>query len=162
MKFTPLLREERAVTPVVGIVMIIALAVILAALVGSHTLGIGRDTTSNVPNVAVSWDYDETVDEDVQDSWGTVKDDADSGSYEGLLTITHDHGERVPPELLTIEGASSEPDGPFTEDSELAGQEFFASEDSVTVWVSADDTVRVVWRNPEGSKTGNVAVWNGA
>lgn len=146
-------------TPVVGIVMVIALAVILAALVGAHTLGIGRNSAANVPNVAVSWDYDETVGTDVEDSWG---EDNSGDSYDGLLTITHDHGDRVPPELLTIVGASSGPEGPFTEDDELAGQEFFASEDSVTVWVNADDTVRVVWRNPEGSKSGNVAVWTGA
>lgn len=49
-----LLRDEGAVAPVIGIVLVVAIAVILAAVVGAFTLGIGAETTQTAPQASLT------------------------------------------------------------------------------------------------------------
>lgn len=74
----------------------------------------------------------------------------------GVLTVTHDGGERVPVETLTVvgEGITDVPGAQQTtpgrwqgETTGDAGNEWVAANDSVTVGVAADCVVRVVYRD---------------
>lgn len=46
--------DEGAVAPVIGIVFVVAIAVILAAVVGAFTLGIGAETTQTAPQASLT------------------------------------------------------------------------------------------------------------
>jgi flagellin-like protein len=152
--------DERAVTPVIGIVLMVAVAVILAALIAPELLSLSRESGEAGPSSVIKFDYDATATD--QDDWGN---DDESGT--GLLTITHTDGEPIPLDRLTVRGASSGDDLAFSDSTVVSngvglddGQ--FNSGDEVTVWVNADDTVRIVWDSREGTKTTAVAVWDGA
>ena len=65
--------EERAVSPVIGVILMVAITVILAAVIGAFVLGLGDDLGNNAgPQAQLSFDYDTEADE---------------------LTITHNGGD---------------------------------------------------------------------
>lgn len=168
MEPIPLLADDRAVAPVIGVILVVAVAVLLATVVGVFAFGIGEQTTPEVPSVVVAFEYDADAAAGAEDSWGRTKDDAsdayDDGEVDGLLTATHDHGFRVPVERLELVGASGLDDGAFVDDDgdAFGGDGYYDSGDELRVWVAAGDTVTVVWRSPEGTKSAALGVWDGA
>ena len=57
MNFKQLFTEERAVSPVIGVILMVAITVILAAVIGAFVLGIGGDQSST-PSASISLDAD--------------------------------------------------------------------------------------------------------
>jgi flagellin-like protein len=157
MTLTPRPDDDRAVTPVVGIVLMVAVAVILAALVSIHAFGLLGTADDVGPNVQVRFNYSTSAAPDVQDSWGRKNT---SDTYDGLLTFTMEGGTNVPPERLTLTGATGLTNGSFSGNNALGDKEFYESGDTLRVWVAADDTVRLVWRDPGGEKSAAVAIWD--
>lgn len=154
--------DERAATPVIGIVLMVAIAVILAALIAPELLSLSRNSGETGPSSVIQFDYDTSTAESKPDAWG-LQDDAGTPDYDGLLTITHTDGESVPLDRLSLVGVTDRSDlafgvasGTGLSDGELN------SGDELTVWVMGDDTVRVVWDSREGTKTTAIAVWDGA
>ncbi|WP_255196756.1 type IV pilin [Halorarius litoreus] len=148
--------DERGATPVIGIVLMVAIAVILAALVSTEALALGRHSAEAGPSAVIQFDYDASVTGTEGDAWGR---DNTGGTYDGQLTISHEGGEAIPVGRLTLVGvdgtelAFSQPSGVGTH---------FDAGDELTVWVHEDDTVRIVWDSREGTKSTAVAVWEGA
>jgi flagellin-like protein len=68
----------RAVSPVIGVILMVAITVILAAVIATFVLGIG-DSTQATPNAQFSFDYD--------------------GSN---VTVTHNGGDTIPGERLSL------------------------------------------------------------
>jgi flagellin-like protein len=156
MQFSQLFADdERAVTPVIGIVLMVAVAVILAALIAPELLSISRNSGEAGPQVVVQFDYDAsaTGDVDGKDSWGRTK----GAGHTGLLTFSHESGEPIPADRLTLVGVSGLSDKSFTTPM---GTDRFEKGETLTVWVNEGDTVRIVWDSREGTKTTAVAVWN--
>lgn len=156
--------DERAATPVIGIVLMVAIAVILAALIAPELLSLSRNSGEAGPSSVIKFDYTTSVAESEADSWG-LQDNAGAPDYDGLLTITHTDGEPIPLNRLSLVGVTDRGDLSFADPSVTGtglddGQ--FNTGDEVTVWVNGDDTVRVVWDSREGTKTTAVAVWDGA
>lgn len=147
--------DDRAVTPVTGIVLTIAVAVILASLVSIHAFGLFGVADGPGPNIDVRFDYNTTADDSVTDSWGET-----GGDHDGLLAFTFEHGEEVSPERLTVVGAASTSSASFTETDEVGTKEFYEVGDTLRIWVDAEDTVVIVWRDAGGEKTTAVAVWD--
>lgn len=151
--------DERGATPVVGIVLMVAIAVILAALISPELLSLSRQSGEAGPSAVVEFDFDQSVSDTQTDSWGN--DGTALGAGGGLLTITHAAGEGIPEGRLTLTGASSGADLAFTSASgpALSDGEFDTGDD-LTVWVHEDDVIRIVWDSREGTKTTAVAVWD--
>lgn len=168
MELARMLADDRAVAPVIGVILVVAIAVLLATVVGVFTVGIGEQTTPEVPSVVVAFEYDATAAPGDEDSWDRTKaeasDASDDGDVDGLLTVTHDHGFRVPADRLELVGASGLDDGAFVDDDvdAFGGDGYYDSGDELRVWVAEGDTVTVVWRSPEGTKSAALGVWNGA
>ncbi|WP_247008415.1 type IV pilin [Halorientalis litorea] len=76
MQVRELLTDDDAVSPVIGVILMVAITVILAAVIASFVLGLGN-TQSATPTVSFNTDYTEFNDD------------------EGNLTVTHDSGETV-------------------------------------------------------------------
>ena len=51
--------NDRGVSPVIGVILMVAITVILAAVIGSFVLGIGGDVEAT-PTASISVDYDDT------------------------------------------------------------------------------------------------------
>lgn len=53
-KVKSLVGEDRGVSPVIGVILMVAITVILAAVIGAFVLGLGDDLGNNAPNTQVS------------------------------------------------------------------------------------------------------------
>ena len=82
--FNRLLDDERAVPPVIGVILMVAITVILAAVIAAFVLGFGADTDS-AP----------------QASWGASEVDSEVGINTNV-TFTHEGGDSVEASQLQI------------------------------------------------------------
>lgn len=79
--FNKLFGDDRAVSPVIGVVLMVAVVVILAAVIGAFVLGLGGEQ-QDAPQAAFSYD-------------------AETGF------VTMQSGEAIPSDQLTVEGGAT-------------------------------------------------------
>lgn len=123
MRIRDLLTDDDAVSPVIGVILMVAITVILAAVIATFVLGVGPD--KEAPNAALAFDQ----------KGGNV-----TVIHEGGDTLNSDNSGRVVVETNTT-SLTWGPPWPIE-----AG-------DSKSIGVTSDQTVRVVWRSPGGSRT---------
>ena len=58
MQIKELLDDDRSVSPVIGVILMVAITVILAAVIGTFVLGLGDQVSQTTPNASFSFDYD--------------------------------------------------------------------------------------------------------
>ena len=58
-----ILKQDRAVSPVIGVVLMVAITVILAAVIASLVLGFGGEADDPAPNPTLVFDVDEDANE---------------------------------------------------------------------------------------------------
>ena len=76
--------DERGVSPVIGVILMVAITVILAAVIGTFVLGLG-DNVNSTPQA--SWDFE----------------------YNGTdVTVTHSGGDTIDGDRLSVSGAASD------------------------------------------------------
>ncbi|WP_411967034.1 type IV pilin [Haloferax sp. YSSS75] len=136
MQLKNLFTEDRAVSPVIGVILMVAITVILAAVIGTFVLGLGDQVSETAPQASFSFDYD--------------------GS--NTLTVTHESGEAIDRNLLSFSGSgygSTSSDFPNTN---------VAAGDSATITTATDpltggDEVRIVWTSQSGSTSATLQKW---
>src|SRR6056297_683226 len=74
MDIKQLLKDDDAVSPVIGVILMVAITVILAAVIATFVLGLGEQVSSTAPQASFSTDYD--------------------GNHD-ILTVTHDGGDTI-------------------------------------------------------------------
>lgn len=90
--------HDRGVSPVIGVILMVAITVILAAVIGTFVLGLGQDMSTSAPNAQLS----------LSDGDGTQN-----------VSIEHNGGDAIDSEEISVlvegsveEGATlNEPDG---------------------------------------------------
>ena len=146
MKFKQLFTDERAVSPVIGVILMVAITVILAAVIGTFVLGLGENVQTS-PQAKFNFDYDES---------------------NSALTITHDGGDAVQSDEMKIVGGDN--DLTWTTSVGQSDSYEVTAGNSTTINdanpgsespVAADDTVRVVWQDPNTDKSATLARWSG-
>jgi len=145
MKLKQLLKEDDAVSPVIGVILMVAITVILAAVIATFVLGLGEQVSQTTPNASFSADFDQSVNNGTTlDLGGEVTDNRTQGG----LTITHAGGPDIEAQLLSVEGSSiTDAGGPWTESSAYSDGDEIGAGDSVEVAVADSDTVQIVWQN---------------
>jgi len=128
-----LLSEDDAVSPVIGVILMVAITVILAAVIASFVLGLG-DSQQQTPTASFDFEYD---------SSGTAS-----------VTITHDGGDTLDEDRVSIEGASSVTSS--FPSSISSGSSATAEVDGL----SSGDTVRVVWTDADEETSSTLATWD--
>ncbi|POG56004.1 type IV pilin [Haloferax marisrubri] len=141
MQLTHLFKDDSAVSPVIGVILMVAITVILAAVIGTFVLGLGDQVGDTAPQASFSFDYDDTTPQ---------------------LVITHESGEAIDPARLTIIGGGLDdvwPDADTGSDDNVdAGDSTtFGSGDSLSV--SSGDTIRIVWTSESGSNSATLQTW---
>lgn len=137
--------ESRAVSPVIGVILMVAITVILAAVIGTFVLGLGNEFNQNSPQASFSFELS----------------DSDTN-----VTITHDGGDSVPagetnvtatqPFTKANSGWSTNTSNSFA-DLGISGD--VQAGDSVEInssnsWIG--ETVRVVWHEPNNGETATI------
>ncbi|QZX99791.1 type IV pilin [Halobaculum rubrum] len=133
MNFNQLLDDDRAVSPVIGVILMVAITVILAAVIGSFVLGLGNSVQQTTPNANFQFDFNET---------------ATAGDYN--VTATHTGGATINDQntgSLSLNATSGQ-STPF-ELPVSAGTTANLSADTGGA-VPAGETVRVLWTSSNG------------
>ena len=108
MQLSKLFNDDRAVSPVIGVILMVAITVILAAVIGTFVLGLGDSIGENAPSASYDWD-----------------EGSDS------VVLTHTSGQTLNADRIT--GTAGNEDVNFgTEDPESLGEEW-SGEDSDTI-----------------------------
>ncbi|WP_284014386.1 type IV pilin N-terminal domain-containing protein [Halobaculum litoreum] len=131
MNVHELFTEERAVSPVIGVILMVAITVILAAVVGSFVFGIGGQVQPSSPNANFQFDYSANT----------------STTYD--VTARHSGGDTIPTSE-TVRLAT--PAG----NEEFAG-DVSAGKTATVFDVGADTTVRVIWVSGNGEDSAVLA-----
>lgn len=127
--------DDRAVSPVIGVILMVAITVILAAVIGTFVLGLGDQVQESAPNAQVTLT-------------------ADEGNND--VTIVHNGGDQFTEDntdqlRVVIENADDETVGlPFA----AGDQEDF---DPSNTELSEGDSVRLVWDAPNSDRSAIIA-----
>jgi flagellin-like protein len=92
MELKGLLQDDDAVSPVIGVILMVAITVILAAVIASFVLGLGNSATNTNPQASFSFEFEE------------VEESSNNGP-QGLVTISHDGGDTISDNELYVRGA---------------------------------------------------------
>lgn len=141
MRPPAIVRDDHAATPVIGIILMVMVTVMLAAVVGSFALGLASFVDTGAPAADLQFEYDSTGD--------------------GNLTIVHDNGESIPEQQVQFDvDGDTWTTGKCVDDRWAADGESITAGDACRLeGVDADATVKVVWFDRNSS--GYVAEWSG-
>jgi flagellin-like protein len=92
MNLHELIRDDGAVSPVIGVILMVAITVILAAVIGSFVLGFGSQMNDVQPNSNIQIEYENIAD-------GTDENDN--------ITLTHKGGDTLSVGGTTVYEAGS-------------------------------------------------------
>jgi flagellin-like protein len=142
MQVKQLFTDDDAVSPVIGVILMVAITVILAAVIASFVLGLGNNATEQTPTASFVFDYEQVA-----------EGDGPSGETHGLVTITHDGGDTINDQELYIRGTGFNGTDPTTTDTyggtSQSLRSFVQSETGQTIDRSAEGGL---W---EGTKSGD-------
>jgi flagellin-like protein len=127
MKLTNILSDSddsRAVSPVIGVILMVAITVILAAVIGTFVLGLG-DQVESAPQASFDFDYDASSNE---------------------VTIRHRGGDNIDPSNVEIRVDGTPTSNYATGSSAITDFSSFNAGNQVTIdGVSAGQNVDIVF-----------------
>ena len=152
MKLRELFADDDAVSPVIGVILMVAITVILAAVIGTFVLGLGGQVQDTAPNAQFTFSQDS-----------------------GDLTMTHDGGQNVLTSNIKVvnEDSSRDYEGnnicqevePTTTPTSTtspgpaywSSDELSAGDYCTTSEISDGETVRIVWESDDGGTSTTLA-----
>lgn len=154
MRLRNLVQDDDAVSPVIGVILMVAITVILAAVIASFVLGLGGSTGNVAPQANFEFNYD-------------------SGNSE--VTVTHTGGDAVRGDELFMRGNSelattgtwaSQTSGGFSMSGSAEGVTAVVSGDSGTVDVNGGSSpdayiLRMIWQDTGSDSSAELAVNRG-
>ena len=164
MQISELIRDDDAVSPVIGVILMVAITVILAAVIGTFVLGLGDQVQDTSPQASFSFDF--------------TDDTTISGTTYDQVEITHDGGDAIPPARLTVSSTddlgsgATNASGTYESTIHFDYGTYGISGDvaaGTTVAVSTDTssenlndaTLRVVWTSQSGDSSATLGEWSG-
>ena len=131
MKLKQLFTDDSAVSPVIGVILMVAITVILAAVIGSFVLNLGGNLDNNTPQANFEYDYNQTA---------------------TTVNITHTSGDSIDNSTISISESGSTDDinvvssGTITAGTEVANGDYESGE-----------TIRVVFTSQDGESSATLA-----
>ena len=133
MKLRQLFADDSAVSPVIGVILMVAITVILAAVIGSFVLNLGGSLQQSAPQASFDFDYNGTTN----------------------VTITHTNGDSITASQLntTISGNTWD----STNSDTWSGQyDTVSAGDSIEKTPTnsfGGETIRVIWTSDNGENS---------
>jgi len=137
MNIKNLFADDNAVSPVIGVILMVAITVILAAVIASFVLGLGDQ---NNPAPTADFDF----------NWDNGTATADDGD----LTITHNDGDELDATSVYVRGDFGN-SGDDWQTLSSSSPSTIAAGESITIGgsMASDYTIRVVWEDPDSDST---------
>lgn len=160
MHVKALFDDDEAVSPVIGVILMVAITVILAAVIATFVLGLGDQISNTAPQASFSFDYTE-----------------DSGDID-TLEVTHNGGETITAnEVVGAVSGAKDSGSTVSYDGDLFGSSSSSDVNAGTTdtidethfsSVSSSDeldlsgaTVRVTYQPAEGGNSATLGRWDG-
>jgi flagellin-like protein len=139
MDIQELISEKRAVSPVIGVILMVAITVILAAVIGTFVLGLGDQVGDTAPQAQFT--FDQT---------------GDAGTSGAVVNITHDGGDSIDSADLNVVVAGAD----ATMSTSFSGTVSAGSEASVDISSeSTGDELRVIWSSSSSDETATIGAY---
>ena len=162
MQLKQLLNDDDAVSPVIGVILMVAITVILAAVIGTFVLGLGDQVQTTAPNGNFEFDWDNS---------------------NGELAVTHTGGDGIASDEIFLRGdvqkESTAADASWSShgasDTVRAGEnmlvdtndaadtyQFLQSDGTAATApgeIADDATVRVVWEDADSEQSSTMRTW---
>ena len=143
MNIKQLFHDEDAVSPVIGVILMVAITVILAAVIGTFVLGLGDQVQSSAPNANFQFDYNSSA---------------------SNFTVIHNGGQDIDSENVEISVESGTSNANWTDGTGSAGtlstgssSEFsYESDSQFGDSGQAGDSVLVIWQSPNGDSSNTI------
>ena len=157
MEIRQLFDDDSAVSPVIGVILMVAITVILAAVIATFVLGLGDSVSNTAPQASFSFNYD-----------------TDDSTNE--LDITHSGGDTIESQLLRITSDKNfdDPGNEFSDSGSASWNKFdkfskgskISAGNTLTIAEASDDTfdeasVRVTFQSEQGDTSATLAEWTG-
>jgi flagellin-like protein len=145
MRLRALFEDDDAVSPVIGVILMVAITVILAAVIASFVLGLGPGQGDVTPTASFSFDYD---------------------SSSNTVTITHQSGDAIKVQELYVRGTditSGSGTWSGSASTTIDGTSAVTAGDSIDVGVGSggDYKINVVYQAQDSTKSATLASDNG-
>ncbi len=137
--------DTRAVSPVIGVILMVAVTVILAAVIGAFVLGLGDEASSTTPQAQFSYDFDDDTN----------------------VTITHTSGDNIDNETVrvTVDGVEGFPNPASPIDTADGWNDTISTGDDLELYNGSEDaeiadrgdTVRIIWEDPSGGESNTLS-----
>jgi len=138
MRLKELFTDDSAVSPVIGVILMVAITVILAAVIGAFVLNLGQGVQQTAPQASFNFDY--------------TNDSVD---------VTHETGDSIEANLLNVTSSAN------INYSNVGGFDDFADGTTVSAGTTATynltsaewsgETVRVVWESENGENSATLS-----
>lgn len=143
MKLTKLIKtddSDRAVSPVIGVILMVAITVILAAVIGTFVLGLGDQVQETSPNAQWNWEQSST---------------------DPKLQLTHEGGDSVNPARLTVSGSPIDAADNCGDAGDWSGGTTITAGSTCNVVQSSDPagTYRLTWESDGGGSSSTLSTY---
>jgi flagellin-like protein len=144
MNFKELLTDDDAVSPVIGVILMVAITVILAAVIATFVLGLGEQVSETAPQASFEFDFE------------------GSSGNPGNLDVTHDGGDTITAKNLYIRGTVSNTGSWDSLPGSYGANSEISAGNSVTLSsVAAGADAKVIWEPEGGDNSATLAEWEG-
>jgi len=144
MNLKKLYSDDSAVSPVIGVILMVAITVILAAVIGTFVLGLGQNLSQTAPSASLS--FDESAGNDAQ------------------IQISHDGGDTLDSSQISLTYEEDDNDGVSVADSENDVNDWANADGEITAGAStrvdldggdyeSNDVLKVVWTSEDGGNS---------
>ena len=127
MKPKQLCTEDRAVSPVVGVIVLVSISIVLAAVTGLFVLEFGGNLDQNAPQAGFEFDYQDQA-----------------------VTIAHVGGDSVEASRLNVTGSASGEYGLAVSEGASVDAGTVVVDDQA---YDPDETIRVIWESDGGESS---------
>jgi len=128
MQLKNLFTDDSAVSPVIGVILMVAITVILAAVIGTFVLNLGQSVQQTAPQASFDYNYN---------------------TSSNTVNITHQAGDSLNNDTISVSGSGVDSislvppgDGSYVAGDEVANGTY-----------NTDGTIRVVWTSPNGDNS---------
>jgi flagellin-like protein len=164
MDLKQLFNDDDAVSPVIGVILMVAITVILAAVIASFVLGLGDQAGQTTPQASWNFDYTDSsaasspVSND--DFAGSDNDLAD-GSNIGLLEVTHDGGSSIDGARITLNDGGDQGPTPTVSSSDGPTIDELSAGTTFSVAIDDGDEVDIIYTAASGDSSSTLSTFEG-
>ena len=150
MNLKELFTEDRGVSPVIGVILMVAITVILAAVIGAFVLGLGDQASSSAPQAQFSSDFSGNETVELEHAGGQNVDRGEI-SVRVAGTTVYEDGE-VDPDAQFGDDTSFQATNENWEDPIRTGDTLNLTTDGSTEDTPGED-VQIIWTADDGGSS---------